>query len=93
MSQRRGRGTTLIELMVTLAVMGFLAALAAVAVGALRPPPTDARSASLAAARARAIQSGRPVRSDDGSPVLFLPDGRATGQGVDPLTGTVIDAR
>lgn len=86
------RGTTLIELVVTLAVMGMLAGLAAASIAALRPPKTDERLRDLARARGQAIRSGIAVRVEGTSPVLFLPDGRAVGRGLDPLTGSTVDA-
>lgn len=86
------RGTTLVELVVTLVVMGLLAGLAAASVPVLRIPNADGRAEVLAGARARAIRSGRAVRVEGPTPVLFLPDGRAAGRGADPLTGALTDA-
>jgi prepilin-type N-terminal cleavage/methylation domain-containing protein len=86
------RGATLVELMVTVAVLGLLAGLAAVSVQALRPPETTERDDALAEARARAVRTGQPVRVRGEAPVLFLPDGRAVGNDVDPLTGARVNA-
>jgi prepilin-type N-terminal cleavage/methylation domain-containing protein len=86
------RGTTLIELIVTLAVMGLLAGLAATSVAGLHRVKKDVRAETLAESRRKAIRSGRPVGVGGLEPVLFLPDGRAVGRGVDPLTGVILDA-
>lgn len=91
MRSRRSHGATLVELIVTLAVMGLLATLAAAAVAALRSPRRDGHAEMLAAARAKAIRIGHPVKVEGAAPVLFLPDGRAVGRGVDPLTGIADD--
>jgi prepilin-type N-terminal cleavage/methylation domain-containing protein len=86
------RGMTLIELLVTLAVMGVLAGTAAFAFRPSALPAVD----PLADGRTAAIREGRPrvVISRDTTSlprritrVLFLPDGRALGPGRDPLTG------
>jgi prepilin-type N-terminal cleavage/methylation domain-containing protein len=82
------RGVTLLELLVALAVLSMLFGLSSVAVGSLSAPPTAARVRQLAAARASAIRSGVPVSVIVDSEVYrFLPDGRGSGRGVDPLTG------
>lgn len=88
------RGMTLIELLVTLAVLGVLAGAAAFAFRPSAPPAAD----PLADGRTAAIREGRPrvVLSRDTTSlplrttrVRFLPDGRALGPGRDPLTGLV----
>jgi prepilin-type N-terminal cleavage/methylation domain-containing protein len=97
------RAFTLVELIVVLAVMGLTLALTGLA---LRSPRTTRETdvhGELVRARARAIRTARPVRlrspSDSGpnrSPLpalLFLPDGRVVGPGVDPLTGRPDGAR
>lgn len=88
------RGTTLVELIVTLALLGLLSGLAAATLGGWRQSEPDARARLLSRARERAIRTGMRVRLDDphGKSVLFLPDGRAVGEGLDPLTGGSLDA-
>jgi len=88
-------GFTLVELIVAIAVLGLTAGVATVAFGNLmrRPPETSTWDARRREARRTAVETARPVilRPDSalGSPVLFLPDGRALGEGLDPLTGRV----
>ena len=82
------RGVTLVELLVVLVLLGLLFAVSGLALASLSPPRDSARVRALAAARAKAIRAGVPVSlNDSASTVLFLPDGRALGPGVDPLTG------
>jgi prepilin-type N-terminal cleavage/methylation domain-containing protein len=76
------RGFTMVEMIVVLALLGLMVGISGLAVWSLRPP--DAPGDGLRKLRAEAILSGVP-RSDSG--VLFLPDGRAVGISVDPLTG------
>ena len=93
-------GTTLGELMVALALLGLIVGLSALTLAGLRPAAEDAAVQDLRRARAEAIRTGRPVRMASArgdtvashtphpTPVVtFLPDGRALGPGVDPLTG------
>ena len=81
-------GITLVELLVVLVLLGLLTTLGAVSVMSLRPPPQAARLDSLRAARAESIRTGVPVmRTFDSVPIRFLPDGRALGGPLDPLTG------
>ncbi|HKV69637.1 MAG TPA: prepilin-type N-terminal cleavage/methylation domain-containing protein [Gemmatimonadales bacterium] len=82
------RGVTLVELLVVLVLLGLLFAVSGLALASLGVPRDSARVRALEAARARAIRSGVPVSLvESASSVLFLPDGRALGPGVDPLTG------
>ncbi|MGH7527116.1 MAG: prepilin-type N-terminal cleavage/methylation domain-containing protein [Gemmatimonadales bacterium] len=86
------RGATLIEMMVALLVLGLLAGVSAAAVGSLRPPRLEGWKSEAIRARQSAIQNGRPVMvsTDSGHRALLLPDGRAVGAGLDPLTGEVL---
>ena len=89
------RGVTLVELLVVLVLLGVMAGVSAVAVGSLRPPAGWRQAQELARTRAEAIRTGRAltVTTESSATVRFLPDGRAIGQGVDLLTGEVLDAR
>ena len=88
------RGMTLLELLVTLAVMGVLAGAAAFAFrpsdSSMADPLADGRSSAIREGRPRVVVS-RDTASRPGriTRVLFLPDGRALGPGRDPLTGLV----
>ena len=85
------RGVTLVELLVVLVLLALLFAVSGLALASLSSPRDSARVRALAAARAKAIRSGVPVSlADSASSVLFLPDGRAIGPGVDPLTGAPV---
>jgi prepilin-type N-terminal cleavage/methylation domain-containing protein len=97
-------GFTLVEVIVVLAIMGMILGVSGVALASLRPTPGSERLRALAVARERAIRTGQPVRVTTDSilkgsnhsplptPLLFLPDGRALGPGVDPLTGVPHDS-
>ncbi len=82
------QGVTLVELVVAIAILGLLASTAALAVGsgqAARSPAEDART--------RALQSGEVVYLQDSTSVtVYHPDGRATGPGLDPLTGASFES-
>lgn len=85
-------GFTLLEVIVVLAIMGVTLGLGGLALASLKPPRESELSRELRRARSEAIRGGRPVRTvvnRTARPVhvLFLPDGRALGPGVDPLTG------
>jgi prepilin-type N-terminal cleavage/methylation domain-containing protein len=90
----RSRGVTLVEMLVVLLVFGLLGGMSVLAVGRLQSPVESEHVATWRRARAAAIRSGQPVAvtGDSGTVVRFLPDGRALGAGVDPLTGEVRDA-
>jgi prepilin-type N-terminal cleavage/methylation domain-containing protein len=88
----RRTGFTLVELIVVIAVIGMMAAISGVAVATLKLPRESAEVAVLRSARAQAILTETSVRAvSNPAPrtphVLFLPDGRAIGPGVDALTG------
>lgn len=78
------RGTTLLELLVVLTVLGVVLGVTGLALESLRAPRELKKTTELREARAAAIHLGVP-RSAHG--VLFLPDGRAIGPAIDPLTG------
>jgi len=78
------RGVTLVELLVVLVLLGLIFSVSGLALASLGAPRASARVRALEVARAKAVRSGLPVLD---SAVLFLPDGRAMGPGVDPLTG------
>jgi prepilin-type N-terminal cleavage/methylation domain-containing protein len=78
------RGVTLVELLVVLALLGLVLGVGGLALASLREPRESDRLREMRRARAQAIRSGAPVRTGS---VLFLPDGRAVGTGVDALTG------
>lgn len=90
------RGITLLELIVTLVVIGIALGIGSVAMRRGREPALTPADSVLHAARGRAIREGRIVRvaipSLAGEPkqYLFLPDGRAVGPGLDPLTGLLL---
>ena len=92
---RSRRGTTLLELLVVLLLMGVVASMSAFGLGAAFDAPADPRASLLTHARDSALRTGIPVSiaaDSAGGVVLFLPDGRAIGASVDPLTGAPIDA-
>lgn len=80
----RASGVTLLELLVVLTILGLILGVSGLALGALKTPAESGQVRDLKQARADAIQSGAP-RTAHG--VRFLPDGRAIGLGVDPVTG------
>ncbi len=87
-------GVTLIEMMVVLVLLGVLTGVAAAAFGSLRQPQHTGWESQAIRARESAIRSGRPVvvSGDSGYRAFMLPDGRAVGPGLDPLTGEVLHA-
>lgn len=75
------RGTTLVEFLVVLVLLGILAAVGAGSMTSLREPDPDAQVQAFRRARAQAIQRGVPVlvRGDSGWRTFF-PDGRTVGR-------------
>lgn len=87
-------GITLIELLVVLLLLGLLAGVGSTGVLVLRQPASQALRDTLREARAAAIRLGAPVTLvRDSMTIRFLPDGRALGGPVDPLTGSWHDVR
>jgi len=88
------RGVTLVEMAVVLVLLGLVSTVAGLALGRLGPTPDGLRAHHLEEARARAIHLEEPVIFVDngGHLVRFLPDGRAIGIGVNPVTGHAADA-
>lgn len=90
------RGFTLAELMVVIMVLGAMAAVAGIAIGASRPVPlADVGLARVVAARDSALRAGRPVTVEvavDGAVYLAtaFPDGRVVTDAplrISPLSG------
>ncbi len=77
-------GVTLVEVLVVLAILGIVLGVTGLALGSLETPRESQFALDLRKARTDAIQSGAP-RTAHG--VRFLPDGRAIGPNVNPLTG------
>jgi prepilin-type N-terminal cleavage/methylation domain-containing protein len=92
------RGVSLIEMTIVLLLLALMAGVSVAALWSLRAPPDSSGVGPLLAGRTRALVTGVPVRiarwgSDRDSSlaqVLFLPDGRAIGKGVDPIVGMVV---
>jgi len=80
----RARGVTLLELLVVLTVLGVVLGVTGLAIRSLQAPRESEEISALRKARAEAIHAGAQ-RAAQG--VRFLPDGRAIGPNVDPLTG------
>ncbi len=80
----RPQGVTLLELIVVLAVLAVILGVTGLALSTLKSPREAQRLTDLRRARDEAIHAGAP-RTAHG--VRFLPDGRAIGPSVDPLTG------
>src|SRR5437879_2647539 len=86
---------TLVEVIVVLTIMGVVLGISGLALASLKAPREADQVRALREARSQAIRSGHPVSASavcsllpaPCSVVLFLPDGRAVGPGVDPLTG------
>jgi prepilin-type N-terminal cleavage/methylation domain-containing protein len=92
---------TLIELLVVLTILGLILGISGVALASLKAPREAALVRLLREARTKAIRTGKAVRIILDSlpayppirhPALFLPEGRAIGPGLDPLTGAPSNA-
>lgn len=93
------RGSTLVELMITIAMLGVIASVATLAIR--RPsPPVDDVATAMRRARSQAAESGRAIRVsriDSGRIADFVvyPDGRVVADSVvhaDLLTGRIAPA-
>lgn len=82
----RSPGVTLVELLVVLALLGLVLGVSGLALASLREPSEGVDINAMRQARTQAVETGAP-RTAHG--VLFLPDGRAVGAQVDPLTGAI----
>jgi prepilin-type N-terminal cleavage/methylation domain-containing protein len=92
-------GFTILEVVVALVLFALILGVSGLALASLREPTSAAITRQLTDARAEAIRTGRPVSvavalpdtAENHAPrtthLLFLPDGRAVGEGVDALTG------
>ena len=87
---RSHTGFTLIEVVVSLAVFALILGVTALGLASLRQPAQSAALRQMTLARDSAVRTGTVVL---GERLLFLPDGRAIGPGVDPLTGAPRAAR
>ena len=74
------RGFTLVELLITILLLGILFAVVTGAVTSLDADPGSTVPARLAAARVQATRSGEPevLRFDNATSVTVFPDGSAT---------------
>jgi prepilin-type N-terminal cleavage/methylation domain-containing protein len=77
-------GVTLVELLVVLTVLGLILGVSGLALGTLKASHESQVATELRQAHSEAIRTGAPRATHH---VRFLPDGRAIGLGVDPLTG------
>ncbi len=83
---------TLLEVIVVIVIVGVTMGVSTLAFESLRAPREADVTRALRLARSEAIQTGRPIAIDGNhaprtTHVLFFPDGRAIGAGVDALTG------
>ena len=90
------RAVTLVELIVVLAILGLILGISGLALASLRQPRESDVGQEMRRARTEAIRTGTMVRiATHRAPrtaYLFLPDGRAIGPGLDPLTGAPHDS-
>jgi len=77
-------GITLVELLVVLTILSVILGVTGLALGSLQTPRESEEMVALRKAHAEAIRTGVPRTMHH---VRFLPDGRAIGSNVDPLTG------
>ena len=81
-------GTTLVELLVVLLLLGIIVSLSAVGVTTLRPEESSPARQLDSARRAAAISGKAGVLRLDSTVVRVLPDGREIRQGELRLAGT-----
>jgi prepilin-type N-terminal cleavage/methylation domain-containing protein len=93
----RNPGFTLVELIVVMALMGLIATVSVVALGSLRRPTQPPWLEEHQDARRAALRNGMTVSAVRENAaklqpaILFLPDGRALGRGVDRWTGRITE--
>lgn len=98
---RLRHAVTLVELLVAIAIIAVLAGIAAISAGPVKSSKTPTAAQEVAAARAAAVNSGRPVRTTivlngRGHLVNALPDGRVVAESalaIDHMTGRGYHAR
>ena len=85
-------GTTLIELVVVLGILGVLLGISALALTSLRPVADQEARQRIDRARHQALATGVAVMlaDDSGRVIRLLPDGRALGNDLDPLSGKLL---
>ena len=99
--RRAARGTTLVELTVTIVVIGVITAVVALALPALRASVPNDSLASIVAARKEAVERSQPVTITmliDGQPAdaTALADGSVVADsvaGIDRMTGRKPNAK
>ena len=77
----RRTGTTLIELIVSIAILGLLGGIATLAVGTLTTRDVPRETQAISAAQREAVRRGTPIgltliQRGSAVALLFLPDGR-----------------
>lgn len=87
-------GTTLVELLIVITILTVALSVVAMAPQWIGTTRSGAEGDPLVEARLRSVQNGEMVSvlliapgDSVASLVSFLPDGRALGENVDPLTG------
>lgn len=85
------------ELIVVVVILGLVFGVSGLAFSSLRAPRESEVTRELRRARSEAIRTGRPAttgvnHAPRATHVLFLPDGRAIGDGADLLTGAPLNA-
>ena len=99
--RRMRRGVTVVELMVTIAIIGFITAMVSLAMPSRRAPTPNAPLDQIAAARHRAVTEARSVTiavAIDGQVVnvTALADGSVIADSaarIDRMTGRSVDAK
>jgi prepilin-type N-terminal cleavage/methylation domain-containing protein len=94
----RARGSTLLELLVVLAILGVIAGVTGIAFGRVEPRRVDAADAPIAEARRAAIRTGKPItllveRRGVAVAVTAHPDGQVIADSalaIDRLSGRAL---